>query len=384
MPNLALVLTGGGARAAYQAGVVRALAEIWPRKASPFKIITGMSAGSINACQLAHTADDFMAGTERLWQLWNTLHIDKVFRSNSLSLLRLATFVLRDLALGGFFPRPASNHLLDASPLRKLIEENVDFDRIHAHVKQGLLRAFAVTATNYRSGCAITFFDETGDKQEWVRNNHLGFRRKLKVEHILGSSAIPVFFPAVNIDGSFYGDGCVRLMTPVSPSLHLGAESVLAVGVRQPKDPARMLELSTLPSDDVNFADIAGVFMNAVFLDTLDTDLERLRRVNMTLRGMAPQARENLENNFRTIPFDAVQPTKDLGLVASGSIDRYPFMMRHLLRGLGAGRKRGRDVLSYLAFDRSYCGKLLRMGYRDAMDRKDHLRQFMLQNADPA
>jgi NTE family protein len=381
MGKLALVLTGGGARAAYQAGVVRAMAEMWPKKEMPFKVVTGISAGSINASLLAHYSDDFLAGTEKLWALWNTLRVDKVFRSDSVSVLRLATFVLRDLALGSFFKRPVNSHLLDTTPLRKLLLDNVDFARIHAHVNSGSLHAFAVTTTNYHTGCAITFFDGAGDRPEWVRNNHLGWRRPIQVEHILASSAIPVFFPAQKIDNAYYGDGSMRLLSPVSPALHVGAESILAVGIRRPKDPQLLNELNRQPSEDISFADIAGVFLNAVFLDTLESDLERLRRVNQTLREVTPEARESLKHTFRMVAVESQQPSRDLASIASGHIERYPFLLKHLLRGMGAGRKRGRDVLSYLAFDYNYCGKLLRLGYRDAMDRRDALHTFLQQHA---
>ena len=381
MGKLALVLTGGGARAAYQAGVVRALAEMWPKKEAPFKVITGISAGSINASLLAHHSDNFLAGSEKLWALWNTLRIDKVFRSDSLSMIRVATFVLRDLAMGSFIKRPVSSHLLDNSPLRKLLLDNVDFARIHSHVQSGQLHAFGVTATNYHTGCAITFFDGAPERPEWVRNNHLGWRRPVQVEHVLASSAIPVFFPAQKVDNAYYGDGSMRLLSPVSPSLHIGAESVLAVGIRRPKDPATLNELNRQPSEEISFADIAGVFMNAVFLDTLESDLDRLRRVNQTLREVSPEAREALKHNFRLVPVESQQPSRDLASIASGHIERYPFILKHLLRGLGAGRKRGRDVLSYLAFDYNYCGKLLRLGYKDAMERRDQLHTFLNQHA---
>jgi NTE family protein len=381
MGNLALVLTGGGARAAYQAGVMRAISEIWPHKHCPFKTITGLSAGSINACLIASHSDDFQGGTEKLWALWNTLRTDKVFRSDSLSLARLAGFVLRDLALGGMFPRPASSHLLDNSPLRKLILDNVDFDRLHRHIGEGTLNAFAVTATNYHTGCAITFFDGGEGRPEWVRNNHLGWRQPIGVDHIMASSAIPVFFPAQKVGGAFYGDGCVRLLSPASPALHMGAEALFAIGVRRAKDPATMDALNRQPSNTVSFAEIAGVFMNAVFLDTLESDLARLSRMNQILKEMDPASREALHSNFRIIPIESQQPTKDLASVASGHIERYPFILKHLLRGLGAGRKSGRDVLSYLAFDYSYCGKLLRLGYKDAMERRDSIHAFLKQHA---
>ncbi len=309
MGKLALVLTGGGARAAYQAGVIRALAEVWPKKEMPFKIVTGISAGSINASLLAHYSDDFLAGTEKLWALWNTLRVDKVFRSDSVSLVRLATFVMRDLALGSLIHRPVSSHLLDNSPLRDLLLANVDFDRIHRHVTDGTLHAFAVTTTNYHTGCAITFFDGANERPEWVRNNHLGWRRPIQVDHIMASSAIPVFFPAQKLDNAYYGDGSMRLLAPLSPALHMGADSVLAVGIRRPKDPATLVELNRQPAAAISFADIAGVFLNAVFLDTLESDLDRLRRVNQTLREAPAEARDAFKHNFRVIPVQSQQPS---------------------------------------------------------------------------
>ena len=383
MKRLALVLTGGGARAAYQAGAVRALAELWPRRASPFRVITGLSAGSINACLLAHYTDDFQAGAERLWGLWNTLTIDQVFKTDSLTLVGSGINLLRDLALGGFFPRPVSSHLLDTAPLRVLIDRQVDFGRIHAHVSEGRLDGFAVTATNYHTGCAVTFFDAHDPLKDWVRNNHLGWRQPLSTDHILASSSIPVFFPPVQLGGgAYYGDGTVRLLAPLSPSLHLGATSVLAVGVRKPKDPERLLEQNRRPGREINFAAIAGVILNAVFLDTLETDLSRLQRFNRTLKGMDARAREALEQNWRVVEAESLQPSRDLGLGATAQSERYPWLLRHLLRGLGVGRRGGGDVSSYIAFDYRYTSKLLRVGYNDVMERRDQLRQFMLSHTD--
>jgi len=382
MKRLALILAGGGARAAYQAGAIRGLAEIWPHRQSPFRVITGISAGSINASLMAHYNDDFLAGSEKLWALWNTLTIDQVFRTDSYSLLKMGAIVMRDLALGGFLPRPASSHLLDTTPLRGLIERNVDFDRIRALIQKGQLGAFAVTATNYHTGCAVTFFDAEAGVGEWVRNNHLGWRQNLTCDHILASSSIPVFFPSVQIaGGASFGDGTVRLLAPLSPALRMGANSLLAVGVRKPKDPTHLAEQNLRPGRTISFADIAGVLLNAVFLDTLESDMERLQRFNRTLHGMDPSARAALQTNWRIIEAESLQPSRDLGLSAGGMSERYPLVLRHLLRGLGVGRRRGSDVSSYLAFDYHYTGKLLRIGYNDVMDRRDQLRQFLLHHA---
>lgn len=377
MQNFALVLTGGGARAAYQAGVIRALAEMWPEKKSPFNIITGISAGSVNACLLAHYADDFKTGGQKLWDLWHDLTVERVITTDALRLGQLAMTVIRDLVFGGFFKSPASSHLLDTRPLRKLITDNVDFARVHSHVKSGLLKGFGVTATNYHNGCAITFFDSNPPVEEWGRGNHLSTRGILNAEHIMASSAIPIFFPPIEIGGRYYGDGSVRLLSPLSPAIHLGADRILAVGIRHLKAPAAYKELDSRAQLEISFADIGGVFLNAVFLDSLESDLERMYRVNYTLEQIGPERLAQIPGAMRHIPIQAIRPSHDLGKIAAGGIERFPFLLKHLLRGIGARRKRGNDVLSYISFDKSYCGKLLRLGYKDAMKREEELMKFM-------
>jgi NTE family protein len=380
MKNFALVLTGGGARAAYQAGVIRALAEMWPEKKSPFDVITGISAGSVNACLLAHYADDFKTGGQKLWELWHELTVERVITTDALTLGQLGATLVRDLVLGGFFKSPVSSHLLDTSPLRRLITENVDFGRVHSHVTSGLLSGFAVTATNYHNGCAVTFFDSVSHSEEWGRGNHLSTLGPLNDSHIMASSAIPIFFPPIEISGRFYGDGSVRLLSPLSPAIHLGAEKILAVGIRHFKAPEDYKIQDQKSRMDISFADIAGVFLNAVFLDSLESDLERMHRVNYTLEQVGAERLAQVKGAMRVIPVQALRPSRDLGQIAAGGIERFPFLLKHLLRGLGARRKRGNDVLSYIAFDKSYCGKLLRLGYKDAMKREEELMRFMKDN----
>ena len=377
MSNFALVLTGGGARAAYQAGVIRALAEMWPDKKPPFNIITGISAGSVNACLLAHYADDFKTGGVKLWDLWHDLTVERVITTDALTLSQLGLTLVRDLVLGGFFKSPASSHLLDTRPLRKIITDNVDFDRIHHHIESGLLKGFGVTATNYHNGCAVTFFDSLLRTEEWGRGNHLSSRGPLNDSHIMASSAIPIFFPPIEIGGRYFGDGSVRLLSPLSPSIHLGAERILAVGIRHTKAPEAYKVVENRAHMDISFADIGGVFLNAVFLDSLESDLERMHRVNYTLEQVGTERLANVPGAMRVIPIQAIRPSRDLGSVAAGGIERFPFLLKHLLRGIGARRKRGNDVLSYISFDKSYCGKLLRLGYKDAMRREEELVKFM-------
>jgi NTE family protein len=377
MKNFALVLTGGGARAAYQAGAVRALAEMWPEKKPPFDIITGISAGSVNACLLAHYADDFKTGGQKLWDLWHDLTVERVITTDALTLGQLGVTLIRDLVLGGFFKSPASSHLLDTRPLRKIITDNVDFGRIHGFLQSGMLRGFGVTATNYHNGCAVTFFDSATPTEEWGRGNHLSAQGPLNDSHIMASSAIPIFFPPIEIEGRYYGDGSVRLLSPLSPAIHLGAEKILAIGIRHLKAPEAYKALDQRAHMEISFADIGGVFLNAVFLDSLESDLERIARVNYTLEQVGRERLAEIPGAMRIIPIQAIRPSRDLGQIAAGGIERFPFLLKHLLRGLGARRKRGNDVLSYIAFDKSYCGKLLRLGYKDTMKRRDEMLKFM-------
>jgi NTE family protein len=377
MEKFALVLTGGGARAAYQAGAVRALAELWPGKTSPFNIITGISAGSVNACLLANHVDNFKHGSEQLWNLWHELTVERVITTDALTLGQLGLTLIGDLALGGFFRSPVSSHLLDTRPLRQIIETNVDFEKIRAHLESGLLEGFGVTATNYHNGCAVSFFDSHENIPEWGRGNHLSRRGPINSDHIMASAAIPIFFPPIEIEGRYYGDGSVRLLSPLSPSIHLGAERILAVGIRHSKEPEDYKLVEQKAHMEISFADIGGVFLNAVFLDALESDLERIHRVNFTLEQVGSDRLREIPGAMRVIPIEAIRPSRDLGSIAAGGIQRFPFLLRHLLRGLGARRKRGNDVLSYIDFDRSYCGKLLRLGYKDTMKRRDDLSRFL-------
>jgi NTE family protein len=383
MGRLALVLTGGGARAAYQAGALRALAELWPRRRSPFTILTGVSAGSINASVMAHHADDFQRGAERLWTLWNTLTLDKVLKVDTCCVARSSYRMLRGVLSGGMLPHTVSSHLLDNSPLKELLERHIDFARIHGHVSSGRLQGFAVSATNYHTGSAVTFFDAEPGRNEWVRSRHLGWRQAICGDHILASSSIPFFFPPIQLGGgAFYGDGTLRLACPLSPALRIGAEAVLAIGVNKPRDPARLVEQNLRPGRPMNLAGIAGVVLDAVFLDSLDHDLDRLQRMNRELVARPALVESPRPGGLRLIACEAIQPSRDLGLSAVGQSERFPFMLRHILHGLGVSGRVGSGVSSYLSFDFHYTGKLLRIGYNDAMDRRDALRHFMVHHAE--
>lgn len=376
---LGLVLTGGGARAAYQAGVLRGIAEIEKLERVSFDIVTGVSAGAINGVALAAAADeDLGAFTERLWRLWEQLHIDRVFRTDPLSLLGIGTRWLRDLSLGGMLGAAKSNFLLDTAPLREMLGELVRFERLEQHIASQRLHGVAVSATNYMTGTAVTFFDGHSSIQPWFRSTRIAARERITLDHVMASSAIPIFFPPARVAGSWYGDGCIRLTAPLSPAIHLGADKVLAIGIRHFRPQTITEQLNRTVFDErVSLVNVVGVLLNAVFLDSLEADHERMERINRTVAALSDDARAAHPDKLRVIPVLAVKPSKDLGSLASEQFARFPRSLRHLLKGLGASADTGWDLLSYLAFDTAYTRRLLELGRQDALAMKDELSAFL-------
>jgi NTE family protein len=372
-----LVLSGGGARAAYQAGALCALAEIDRSSSCPFRVVTGVSAGAINGMMLAAGADDYRATVERLVGTWRMLTPDRVYRTDARSLVSIGLRWIKDLSTGGLLGRPRSNALLDTAPLRVLLEERVPIARLERHIRDGRLRAVAVTATNYRSGIAISFYQGAVDIAPWTRSNRLGRPELLTIDHGMASAAIPIFFPPVVIGGAFYGDGCVRMNAPLSPAIHLGADRVLAVGVRYARSPVEAAEQNRKsPTPTLRLAEIGGTLLNAVFLDSLEADVERLQRINGTISALTVEQRARLQQPLRRIPLLVLRPSRDLGRLAAQQYSRFPSLLRHLLRGIGADRERGWDLLSYLAFEPVYIETLLDLGYHDTISRRREIEAF--------
>jgi NTE family protein len=374
--NLGLVLTGGGARGAYQAGVLLGIAEITGSHRLPFSILAGTSAGSINAAFLASHADDFQGATRALCDLWSTLSAGDVFRTDIASLSAKGAHWLRDLALGGWIGGGHAESLLDTTPLRRLLERNFDPLAVAKAIGQGQLRALAITATNYHTGVAVTFIQGAEDVAGWTRTSRLGVRATIGVDHVLASSAIPVFFPSVAIGGAHYADGGIRMGTPFSPVIHLGADRILAVGIRSRAHEPDPLDLhhEKSPLAAPTHADVGGTLLNAVFLDAVDSDFERLERINRTIAILAPELRAT--QTLRPIGATLLLPSEDLGRVAAKVHSHLPVLLKHLLAGLGVDARSGWDLLSYLAFDSAYTARLVAMGYEDALRQNATIRSF--------
>jgi NTE family protein len=380
--RLGLVLSGGGARAAYQAGALRAISEIAAGPRLPFPILTGVSAGAINAAYLACHADDFPEATTKLWRMWEGLSEKRVFRVNRrvatlISSRWIADVVFRCLPL---ISGPKPEYLLDTRPLLSLLRLNLDFNATKKHIRAGHLHGVAFSATNYDTGTAVTFFDGHPSIQPWLRRTRIGIREDLSADQVVASAALPLFFPPVMIRGSYYGDGCIRLTTPMSPALHLGADRILGIGTRSEQTPKVALavakgEISPVPSIKPSLADVFGVMLSAVFLDSLELDFERLQRINEGVQLTNRSMRKARSEKLRHVSALLLQPVRDLGGIAKDVKPPLPF--RHLLYAMGAASDRSTDILSFLAFEKTYTSKLLELGYHDAMARRNELREFL-------
>ncbi|MBK7824227.1 patatin-like phospholipase family protein [Nannocystis sp.] len=378
MTTLGLVLTGGGARAAYQVGALQALAEIADFDRTPFRVLTGVSAGAINAAYLAARADDFRAGARGLWDMWHRLETRDVYLSDARNLASIGSRWIRDLGLGGLLGAGNINYLLDTAPLRQFLGDRLELARVAGHIASGQLRGVSVTATNYITGTAISFFDGAPEIRDWTRSSRLGVRTPLRIEHVLGSAAIPIFFAPVAIDGVPFGDGCVRMTAPTSPAIHLGADRIIAIGIRYFRTGEQTVLLNqNLRAERVALAEIASVLLNAVFLDSLEADLELLERINQTMSFVRPEDHAFMPEKLRPIPALALRPSQDLGRLAGDQYANFPRMLRYLLRGIGATGASGWDLLSYLAFEPGYIDRLLELGHRDTLARKDEILAFL-------
>jgi NTE family protein len=374
MERTGLVLTGGGARAAYQVGALRALSEILPRGQLPFDVVAGISAGAINGVVLACAAQDFAAGVEALGQTWASLTPDRIFRTGALRLASIGSRWIRDLSGGGLLGGNSINYLLDPTPLRELLTHRIPFARMRRHLRSGRLRGVSVSATSYSTGRGVSWYEGHAAVQPWSRSSRQGLPTRLTIEHVLASAAIPVFFPPVKVEDQFFGDGCVRMVYPMSPAIHLGARRIVAISVRP--EPGKIPPPPPV-GDALSLSQIAGVLLNAVFLDSLDVDIERLDRINRTLAyvpGGDLATTRDLE--LRPIPVLALRPSIDLGQLASDEYHRFPGMLRYLLKGIGATEHSGSELLSYLAFEPVYIGRAMELGRADTLARREEVEAF--------
>jgi NTE family protein len=364
-PVTGLILPGGGARNAYQAGVLKAIGDMLPEDVeNPFPVICGTSSGALNAVLLASSATRFREGVDRLYGIWANFHVGKVFRVDRWTALKSGfrwalTFVSGGLGKG----QPKS--VLDNSPMREMLERHIRFARIQHAIDTGALRAVSVTTSGYTSGTSITFFQGIEDLAPWKRTRRLGKRTELTLNHLMASSAIPVLFPAIKLRNEFYGDGSMRQSAPLSPALHLGANRLLIIGVRNPVPDVAPDEATDIPYP--SFGHISGYIFDTLFMDSLDADIERMRRINHTISETRDKQVEYKDTSLRQIDYLVISPSQDVRSIVARYVGNFPLSVRILLKGIGALAREGRPLMSYLMFDAPYCKELMELGYQDAM-----------------
>lgn len=374
-PNIGLILPGGGARGAYQVGVLRAIQDLLPpQSASPFPIVTGTSAGSLNAAMVASRSSDYADSIRRLHGMWENLQMEMVVRTEaSVAAKTMASWLWSFASFGGSDSPPKA--LLDNSPLRRLLESHVNFARMRQCIASGHLQALGITSSSYSQGSSVTHFEGQPELENWGRTRRFGISTRLSIDHMMASIAIPVVFPAVRIEDEYHGDGSMREAAPLSPALHLGANKLLIISVRNPTvdEPPKIRSTPQYPT----LGHIAGYVFDTLFMDRLDSDIERLNRINFALSKTRRQSFRHGDSLLRPVEFLVISPSVDIRSIVAKHTNAFPRTIKMMLSGIGAMAKEGRPLTSYLLFHSEFCRELIELGYNDAEKQKDKIQELL-------
>ncbi len=372
--KLGIVLTGGGARAAYQVGVLKAIADILPYKSqSPFQIICGTSAGAINAAALACYSANYRDAVRRTLMIWANFRAEHVFRTDLLGISQTGARWLASMMLAGIGKNNPS-YLLDRTPLHALLSKYIKTEYIQSAVDNGHIHALSVSLSGYTSHQSVSFYHGHPSIEPWARSRRIGCPSPITMDHLMASSAIPFLFESVKVHREFFGDGSMRQIAPISPALHLGSDRVLVIGNRQEND--IKIEREKNPPYPT-LGQIAGHALDSIFLDSLEADLERLQRINRTVELIPETTKEQHGIKLRKVEIMIISPSEDMGEIACQYMHQLPKTIRFMMRGIGASSKNNSSLGSYLLFEKGYTRALIDLGYKDAMKQEKELKELL-------
>tara|TARA_Y100000996_G_scaffold239889_1_gene188578 strand:- start:495 stop:1634 length:1140 start_codon:yes stop_codon:yes gene_type:complete len=371
--KIGLVLPGGGARGAYQVGVLKAISDIQNRiEKSPFDVISGTSAGAINASMICAEIGNFHQSIFKLENVWKGFTTNQIYRTEKLFMLKQSIHWLLTLITGGVLAKNPRS-LLDNQPLRELLKEKINFQTLNNNIYSGALDALIVTAASYEEKESVSFFTTSRKVENWEKVGRSGKKSEINVEHLMASVALPIIFPAITIDGKYYGDGAMRQETPLSPTIRLGASNLLIISTESSKDQDRDHSDKIYP----DFSEIGGYILDGLFSGSLYSDLERLDRINQVIALNEDQKVQTETKEMKQIDYLVISPSVDVSEIAMNCYKDIPLSLRMLFKGIGIEKNSNSELLSFLLFESSFTKSLIDLGFHDAMEKKQEIKNFL-------
>ena len=369
--KIGLVLPGGGARAAYQVGVLKAISELIP-DSNPFSIISGTSAGAINASLLASRSQSLKEAVEVLSGVWCNFKTNKVYRTETTVMLKSIFQWLLTISSGGVLAKNPKS-LLDNSPLRQLLEDTINLEGIKNNINKGNLDAFAITAASYPSKKSVTFFQSEEDDIDWERFLRVGVKTDILIDHLMASIALPLIFPAVKINNEYFGDGAMRQATPLSPAIRLGAEKLLIINTDSKSPNNQLTDNQIYPS----IGEVGGYMLDALFTGGLFSDLERLDRINQIIENSGNNSVQTSNKKMKHLDYCVISPSKDIKKIAKEHYKDVPYSVKLLMKGLGLKNREESELLSFLLFESSFTSSLIQLGFEDGMTNQSEIKAIV-------